>query len=207
MNYNLKEKIELKRGKLYKNKTHQYLFPSLQINCDRVYTRLRNNFWILGVTIDDSKFQPITKDNYLFIHVDPKGAFKYDKYINTTQALSRFKSSMEYIKTLDCYITDYPRDNEFHTIVINLYSNHLKPVLIQGNYSKLYEQSQIETFFPKSITSGKKELANETYYILNKADSYRKIFQAKVSEEFNSNQEIEPNIELDFPPILKQEIL
>jgi hypothetical protein len=81
---------------------------------------------------------------------------------------------------------------------------------LQGSYSNIYEKTILDKLFSSQITlpDGKK-IANITKLILTKNKNYRKDFLKKTNLEFNTTlsiNDIDNNFELDFPPLLINEV-
>lgn len=204
--YDRNRTFSLKPGEIFTNKTYQYLYPSLQLSDPQLYKYFERTLTVLGVTIDDATYQGDRTDQYLFFHCDPKGRYQYGTYPDERPSTIGFKRTLEVIRRNQNYITDYPQ-GPYHTIVVKMEFDHLVPLFMKGEYSKLYDLEQLDLVVQRVLLIDGKQKLNPVYSILSKGPEYRPIFQARLNEEFGTNIVIEEGIELDVPPILKQEIL
>lgn len=201
--------MDIQPNRVYPNKTKTYLTPALKDWGDefqnRIY-RLPKLAW----GIADYGSQSNLDDNlYCLVHVD--GSFKEQKYRDSAISRSKFSEFLQWFSNGPFYYTDYEfdgLDGDKHMIVIRLPEEHsgITTRFVEGKYSQLYSQEAIERLIDKTRFEKKIEYDNDIYLILTKDKRYREKFRNKLKLDFQYNHDIREDIELEYPPILKQEI-
>jgi hypothetical protein len=116
---------------------------------------------------------------------------------------------LEYIRNQDFYIDDYIYDihKKYHMFVLKLPSNNIVIKFIEGRYSEMYNQEEVDQYFKKKIFNGKEEVFTPVYSILTKRDDYQDIFKKILNIDFGAdNITLNEDAELDYPPFLESEI-
>jgi len=187
--YDQNETIEIS-DEVYLNRTATYLLPLLKAygpDFLKVYSK------IISVprafAIDDTKGPHY--ENALYSVFKPSEHF----------------SAIEELRSHEAYLDDYVYTNpNFHVIVIRLPRHVIAPFL-EGNYSKLVNNVEVEKFYKKMIRKNMKEQYTKVYSVVKKLPHQRQKFIQQVWEDFGSNIEGSHIEEYDYPPILGQEIL
>lgn len=209
--------MQIQSGKLYKNRTWRYLYPSLKIYGKELMTYL-SQFLKLGVGIGDSNVS--SQEPCIFILIDTNMVFKTQAELDNYK--SRFANFLNWLRYQFYYVTDYVYDGldsggEKHMIVLRLSYKHDLSYLsfIKGKYSEMYKQNEVYDYFKViSLPNNKqaeitlnKELEN-TRSIFFKEKKYIPTFAKIVNDRFdtdNPDSDFE-DAELDFPPELKEEV-
>lgn len=209
--------MQIQSGKLYKNRTWRYLYPSLKIYGKELMTYL-SQFLKISVGIGDSNVE--TKEPCIFILIDTNMAFKTQAELDSYK--NRFANFLNWLKYQSYYVTDYVYDGldsggEKHMIVLRLSYKHDLSYLsfIKGKYSEMYKKSDIYNYFKAiNLPANKpaevklnKEL-EETRGILFKENKYISKFAKIVNDRFGTDNPDSDFIdaELDFPPELIEEV-
>lgn len=205
--------MEIQNGKLYKNRTWKYLYPSLK-EYDVELMNYLASFFKLGVGIDDLNFKS-SEAHCLFILIDTKvilvNAREAQEYQN------EFAKFLDWLSHRFYYVADYPFDtNGKHMVVIRLPLKHriTLEAFKKGLYSKMYTPKEVVAYFKYCVLSNKavelernKEISN-TRDILMKDKNYIPTFVNIVNKKYKTdatNDDFE-GAELDFPPDFEEEI-
>lgn len=207
----------------HKNKTGRYLRPvlgyysekypeffNLQKVCHPIVYGVADFFYD---DITDNFKETIIQNNCLYIMLDLNGVYAFNKYIrkdfyrlNTLEFVKKFQA-LNVIK--DFYPFDGDVDSQFWIITISIPEifQNLMYNFLEGKYSKMYSSLQINYYIKKYIVVGNQKAANPIYQVLTKDESYKKIFEKNLIKEFRlkSDFTVADDIELDTPPILKDE--
>lgn len=191
--YDLKERISKQKG-LYQNRTARYLLPLL-----KVY----GNTFI-------NKFN-LTRLKYCGI-----GDYNYDEKIGENIFLvievvnwRVFDDFYRYIISQDYYVDDYIfslKDN-LHCFVLKFPYTNIINTFLEGKYSKLLAEEDIEKYYLKTYRKNGVEHYTPVYSILTKKEGYKYIFLETLKEDFNTMIELDNDFEYDYPPIPGMEIL
>lgn len=184
------------------------MFPSIRLTNESLFAYLLNNFTILGVGVGDLNYNARSMlDNNLYILVDVQGTYSSNRYVDKAFYLKKFKSGLEMIKHKQGFVADYTYQDNYHMIVVNLPFEDMKFKFLQGQYSQLFSKEEdINLLFPKTKKNGKIELRNQDNLVLHKSDKGRANFREILKKEFGYIEDIAPNIELDLPPLFKEEV-
>jgi len=209
--------MQIQNGKLYKNRTWRYLYPSLKIYGKELMAYL-SQFLKLGVGIGDSNVD--TKEPCIFILIDTNMAFKTQAELDNYK--NRFANFLNWLRYQFYYVTDYVYDGldsggEKHMIVLRLSYKHDLSYLsfIKGKYSEMYKQSDVYDYFGAITMPGNKETEirlnkglEETRSILFRDSKYIPVFAKTVNDRFGTDNPDSDFIdaELDFPPELSEEV-
>jgi hypothetical protein len=192
--------ISLKPGTIFTNRTRKYLAPGMRYYGQEFSTKL-SSLATMGVFIDKS-------NNIIFIF-DIRGAQKYDKYLDPIGSKIHFMHVLSWFKEQDYYVNDYPYDSgrygHQHAIVFK-FPFDTNPFL-QGNYSKIYQRSDIDKFFKKELDKNK---PNPNYQVLTKDLNYKIEYLNNLNAEFRTRlklTDIENHSEYDRRPIVSEEFL
>jgi hypothetical protein len=188
--------MELKINQLYKNKTYNYLYPTLK-SYGNTFVNKFNPVFKLAVGVHDTLLDgsTISQNNNIYVLTDTK--------INQ----NKFEEFKEWVTCQDYCVADYCPDSEIknsrkYMFVFKLpeeYEEAYKQFL-QGNYSKMYSENALNF-----LGIDKK---SDNYKVLTKDIKYSYNFIEKVKEEFEvevSQKDIE-TAEYDFPLVRKEEI-
>jgi hypothetical protein len=206
------------------NKTRMYLVQQLQHYGEDFISHVSKNA-IIVFALQDFGFN-VTEDSrklesHLYMLFDTNGKSKAGNYINVASSRIVFSQSLMYYQSHPAYVTDYCYDSNrtghYHVIVVKLPFPEKLDLFLQGTYSKLYSQKQLDDWFIKEIqvkivdgeTIKTSKKLTDQWSVLTKDPSYVSTFINQVKEEFNTN--LNPAdvtaMEFDFKPSLNQEIL
>jgi hypothetical protein len=207
------------------NKTQRYLSPQLNL----LSTSFKDAFKVLAKEgyyfADNDYYQAygLTElKEYLFIVIDRNGYFDSSKglYIGKIPANQEiFQASLNKLKTHENYITDYEWKGSKHILVIGLPLGGVKK-LVEGQYSTLYTDEQIELLFPELSPESREntkllEISNgriDTKGILHRDKDFRNLFKELLRTKYGytgSAADLGEDTELDIPAkhFLELEIL
>ena len=207
----------IQSGKLFKNKTFKCLYPCLNYYKDNLINKL-NVFFKVAVGINNK--DNATEIPCLHILIDTKNYKKVIPDITYKENLDNF---LNYIKYQDYYVKDYlytrlSQDN-LHMVVIKIPTAHKETYkhFLDGKYSKMYSNEEIESYFAykegfinKDIEQQINENLKEVRDVLFKADYLQTLtnYQNKIEEEFNVKLSLDDisNHERDLPPKYYEEM-
>lgn len=195
----------LQNGKLYKNRTYKYLYPSIKYYGEELRLKL-NTVSKMAIGVGDINISSAPPALYILL----------DTSNTTLMYQTKFSEFLEWIRTKYFYFTDYLFTENSHMIVIKIpskFENIIDHFLL-GEYSKLYPLKEINQYFCEVVCIDKKIEENrnkeilESKNILMKNINQREIFIKKVQQDFGLlvNREDFLNVEIDYPPKLKEEI-
>lgn len=203
--------MEIKKTKeIFANKTYKYLLPCLKYYEDEDYKRLVKSFYISAVGLND--LNNYVKDNCIHIlyNLSPGLLYSEQKEYNI-----RFQKYLEWIRNKHFYINDYIFNCDSHMIVIKIPEAHNNAYeeFIAGNYSKMYNNYYVYTYFG-NINLSNKIAENEVNYrlektreILLKLNKAKEAFVYTINSDFDTNLKVnEFDGELDYPLKLEEEI-
>lgn len=191
------------------NNTQKYLAPViLKENENLIFLLKQLNIYSVGITdsiynkeTDTKKLPP-----HLYFVIDVNGFKKAGYYLNIKEGVLSFYNVLDKIKKLPNYITDYAfskTDNK-HVIVFSINQLDFNNFII-GKYHLLYNEDQIDKFFPKLIN----KKPNLSYEVLKKTQYAKKKFIDNLIYKFNIDSKtiksVMENDDYDFPPTLKYE--
>lgn len=186
--------MEIKIGEIYMNKTWRFLLPCLRGHGD-TFVRKFNPLFKLAVGIHDTLTNgaKISEGRSIYIMCDKITQGKY------------FEEFLEWIKFQEYYVADYCPDSEIltsrkHMFIIKIPEifNDAYDNFLQGNYSMMYLDSEVNLLF--SSSTKKKE-----YNILKRDSSIIEEYVAEVNKEFKLTGNDVPTAEdfkyaeLEFP--------
>lgn len=206
------------------NKTRMYLVQQLQHYGEDFISHLSKNS-ISIFALQDFGFN-VTEDSRkigseVYMLFDTNGKRKAGNYIDVASSRIVFSQSLMYFQSHSAYVTDYCYDSNrtghYHVVVLKLPFPEKTNLFLEGKYSQLYSQKQLDEWFIKeiqvkivdgeSIKTSKK--LTDQWSVLTKDSSYIPTFINQVKEEFNTN--LNPAdvtaMEYDFKPSLNQEVL
>ena len=183
--------MEVELGKIYENKTKQFLVPGLRLYGDVFKTKLGGDLFKLAYGIHDMLLEGseiLEEQRPVFIMCD-----KAVNGAKTWKTIEWFMKQDYYITDYSCDFTSIPRRHmlvlKYPEILSNTYDKFL-----EGKYSEMYSKEQIELLFPD------KEAI--PYKVLTKSISYMPTFISKVEEVFDVRIEDKTpytESELEFP--------
>ena len=206
--------MQIQSGKLYENKTWDYLYPCLKIYGNQLKVYL-NSFYKLGVGLRDYNVD-IDEGNCIYILLDTKIYSAQQTLQSYRENLSRF---LDWVRFQPYYVVDYvfeEFDNgEKHMLVLRLPGTYARAYsrFNKGKYSEMYTSKDINELFPL-ITNSNKELEvrvntklKKVKDILSKNSNYLETFRKQLNEEFGTNLSLSDikNHELDLPPKVEEE--
>lgn len=210
--------IELKIGRLFNNKTGNYLSPilnSFDKNFTSFFYGVKNH--IRCFAIGDIKYEKVKKigEQYLlFVILDKLGPYdvKKEMYISSDIGIKNFNNFLYYARTTEYYFDDYafnPNSLNEHCLVLRLpekwHSSY--KYFLNSAYSKMYSLEDLkECKISPLLRNGKN---NFVYQVLTKDPNYRDIFFKKLNEHFGSNVvfDLEDDREFELPIKKENEIL
>lgn len=185
--YNKNKKIELNEG-LYINQTSRYIMP---------YFAKSTNYKLF---IDNSKYwKAFGIGDYMF----------NSELDNHIFCLTQVNANIDLLTNLDGYLTDYVYYEDIdnlHMFVYELNKPDLVETFKKGLYSQMYTIEEIDKYIPKTITRNGIENYTTTYQVLTKKEEYASTFKNRIKLDFNVEVDIEDINELDYPPVLSNEI-
>jgi hypothetical protein len=178
-------KIEI--GKFYMNKTREYLLPCL---CDHGKTLMKaiNGLKKLAVGTGDQFITGSVHKNHIFLLVDID--------------CKNFTQILKWIKTQSFYVNDYPFDDILsgyqHMIVLQIPENYedAKPEFVEGKYSKMYTQEQINHVFNNRYMD---VLVRDKEKLISFISTVNKMYDVRI--DYRTWQG-----EVEFPPVKEEEI-
>ena len=216
--------MQIQSGNLYENRTWKYLYPCLKRYGPNLLKEL-SLFFKLGVGIGDYNMTGEKYSNCIFILVDTD--IQFNNQPEREVYKNSFSKFLDWVSYEPFYVDDYIYEgmgsSEKHMVVIKIPSNHDKSYMhfIRGQYSKMYEQKEINEYF-KYITIAKKDIEEirnskieNTRDILFKNKEYLDKFLNKVCKDFaikigDKETDLKKKnfleAELDYPPKLQEEI-
>lgn len=215
--------MQINDGKLYLNRTWKYIYPALRVYGFQPISYL-NELIKQGVGIDDLNFEDDDESEpKLFILVQTK-VLGFKK-LKEKEYEEKVKSFFNYIRNQEYYVNDYIYDMDnnccSHMVVLKFPKEfeEVYKFFKQGLYSKMYSSSMVKKYFPNSNLSKlfkpninniiiSKTLGNnlEIHGVLGLNEDYKKEFIKNIKEDFEVDV-LETDIkELDYPPILREEI-
>lgn len=199
---------------LYRNKTHTYILPIIKDYGSEFVNMFAENLNPIAYTIGDMSHDVNYLDNnYLYVTCTMNSSVEYTKRIFNPERFNNFKKFLEWVKNYSCYVTEYMQgdvwDNRY-TFVFNMpegYEN-VKRTFMNGDYSSLYTQEQLNRIIPKKFKRGDVEYLSSVYRVVTKDPSYLPLFNQKLKEDFDGlDIDIDDERELDYKPQLHQEVL
>lgn len=190
------EVMQIETGKLYKNKTWDYLIPCLKAYEPELLIKV-NSLFKLAVGLFDMLLQGSEHDGkrYLFL--------LFDKQVRP----ELFYMFIDWLQLKDYYVLDYAWDDVVtgskHMVVIKFpekYASAYDKFLI-GKYSEMFSTEDVHLLFPEE---------NLRKQVLLKSPEAMPHLQQRVLKEFNTTIDktdiIENGMELELP-LLKHEEL
>ena len=208
--------MQIQKGKLYKNRTWRYLYPSLKLYGKELSAYL-SQFIKLAVGIGDSNID--TNEPCIFILIDTNVTQSTPQ--ETENYRLRFAKFLNWIRYQFYYKTDYLYEDigngEKHMIVLRLpYKFDLSYLAFtQGRYSEMYSKSDIYEYFKYISIPNRKDIEtkinkdlDDTRKILTKDKTYTKVFAKVVNDKFGTENPDSDFIdfEYDFPPEQIEEV-
>ena len=207
--------MQIQSGKLYENRTWKYVYPCLK-SYGGVLKGYLNSLYKMAVTLGDNNAD-FEERHCIYILVDTNISTTQTSVGSYRENLSKF---LDWVRFQPYYVIDYIFDgletSEKHMIVLRIPDTYTKAVekFKKGRYSEMYSSKEIRELFPyvsidnKEIETRINTKTKQVRNVLTKNKEYLPIFQKQVNEEFGvkcSLKDLEDH-ELDFPPVLKEEI-
>lgn len=208
--------MEIHSGKLFKNKTWRYLYPTLKYygpDLDNYIT----SFIKLSIGIGDINVA-FEEDN-LFILFDVE--LKNHMQINLQKYREKFQQFLHFVKIQHYYTSDYvykyDKFSTGHIVVLKIpyiFKNAMYN-FIKGKYSLMYSEEQIKKYFGfrkfdnKTLEREVNKIIKSTRDVFLKDEKRKKAFIKRVNFDFDTNIKEEmfnDNFELDYPPRFSEEI-
>lgn len=183
--------MEIKKGEFYKNRTKQYLLPAIVTELGAVFKQKFNTeIYKVAVGIRD-----VLLDGTNIL----KGKKAIFILVDKTILNSEFQKFKNWVKYKDYYITDYQYSEYYHMFVLEIPEklNDAYDKFKKGEYSKMYNNIQLEKYYPNK---------GNTYKTLTKHPSIRKKFIETVKKEFDVEifESDFIDAELDYPPKIEE---
>lgn len=208
--------MEIHSGKLFKNKTWRYLYPTLKCygpDLDNYIT----SFIKLSIGIGDTNVA-FEEDN-LFILFDVE--LKNHMQINLQKYREKFQQFLHFVRIQHYYTSDYvykyDKFSTGHVVVLKIpyiFKNAMYN-FIKGKYSLMYSEEQINKYFGfrkfdnKTLEREVNKIIKSTRDVFLKDEKRKKAFIKRVNFDFDTNIKEEmfnDNFELDYPPRFSEEI-
>ena len=201
------------------NKTRSYLVQQLQYYGDEFVGHIAKNR-IIAFTIGDYGHGSEKLEPYIYMLFDVNGEKKYGNYLSINKGRYIFHETLQYYQHHTSYVQDYCFDSNktghLHVVVIKLPFPEKFDLFLEGKYSKMYSEDELNKWFIKEfkiteIVKGKKKVLlekNSQYQVLTHDTSYFPKFKEEIKNEFGtilSDEDI--HVEYDFKPSLKKETL
>lgn len=204
--------MQIQSGKLYENKSWKYLLPSLKYYGPELHAYL-STFFKVAVGVKDKNVDTGDSLN-LFILIDTNIPMLNDRDVQDYK--SKFEKFLNWVKYQPYYTTDYIYSGHLHMVVIQLPAKHKGTYweFVEGKYSQMYTELEKNEYF-RFINIANKEKEREandrishTRAVLSKNAKHLPVFVDKINKLYNTQLTVEElsHIELDFPPVLKEEI-
>jgi hypothetical protein len=187
--------IKVNPKKPFINQSYKYLIHHLKLYNDKF--NLLNSFKVKACCIGDMFYnENYIDNNYIFLLI---------------QVDSKFKFAIEELRECSFYIDDYIYPHKLYNLqmlVLELPKEETKIKFLQGRYSELLENDEIDKVYNKIITRNGIEYYNIAYDVIHKNERARLRFQKMLYDDFQTTVEIKEsdNRELDYPPIEANEI-
>jgi hypothetical protein len=201
--YNHQVPLTYTQDALFSNRTASYLYPSIKFY-ESDLTRAILRTAPTAVAIED-----VTYLN------DTSHALFYTTNISNRHSI--YVEALEEIKKSKYFIDEYYQDDPlgtYRTYILSLPEILNKNIItdfIEGKYSKLYTPKQVEYLIEPTTKIKDRIYKNPIYHILMKNQEHRKHFMLSLERDFKvKTKEIfdgTEDIELDYPPCRKSEIL
>lgn len=167
--------MEIEIGKLYKNKTFNFLVPIFTDYPVSFKQKMEQQVFKLAYGIHDRVL-----DNTEII-----GADKRPIFILCDKLAGNFDNYIDWLKSQDYYITDYVAgtniNSRYHMVVIDTIKPYHKAYdkFCLGLYSEMYDEDQLKRLF-----TNKKNLNSEAISILTKDTFAQNKFIKKINNIF-----------------------
>ena len=208
----------------HKNRTSKYLKPILghYLHDDRQFEELQTKCHPIGFGVADFLYddynektikEDIVKNNCLYIMVDLFGVYRFNTYpkkefykLNTLEFVKKYKDK-GIIKEFYPYCGEETSNQWIMTIKIPHEFGNIMEKFLNGEYSKLYTNSQIDQYIKKFVIVQNQKALSETRQILTKDNNFKKVFEERLIKEFKLKPTftVDDNVELDMPPKLEAE--
>jgi len=195
--------MEVQKGKLFKNRTWRYLYPSLKLH-PKLMDRL-NLLFKINVGLQDEYID--YEDYSVNILIDTSLSGRTLGKHSYQEELDDF---LEWIRLQSYYVKDYLYNDYSHMIIVKL-PQSCRPsyeYFLNGEYSKMYNSSQLNTCFVLNENSLRNSDIRKVRDVLTKSRAAKLRFVEMVNEDFNEKLTVETfdPTEYDYPIRLKDEI-
>jgi len=207
LEYTTDTTLTVSRGDYYKNKTRYYLLPTLY-GFGAEFSQHWNKLTKLAVGIQDYNYNT-TEDNNLYFLFDVCGPYYYGAYEDPTGSKIKFIESLEFFKTLDEYVTSYSYGSDKQMVVMQVPElfGDIKKKFVEGKYSEMYTEDQLESFIKKSFKSDDLEKLTTPFSVMKKTRAQEIKFKQQLVKDFGATiSESDTFTEYEYPPILQEEI-
>lgn len=207
--------MQIQSGKLYENRTWNYLYPCLKYYGNDLMDKL-SSFFKLAVGVGD--VNRTEEGNCIYILVDTDLPLMSETQREDYKR--KFAKFLDWLSYKDYYVTDYVFEDidksDKHMVVLRLpkiyditYVNFVK-----GNYSVMYSPKVINDYFKyiniqnKEVEVKRNQKLKEIRQVLTKDKNYVSTFVAKVNKDFATDVSTKHfmDAELDYPPKKEEEI-
>lgn len=202
-------------NKTHVNKTFNYILPMM--NIWDTFKFFESNVNIAGVAIGDCIHDCAYMENeflYLAINISNRSNIKYGEILNSDYDLRNFLLILEEARHTPWYVQDYPilhdgTIDQFHMVVCKLPPEirGVKKKFCQGKYSELYPKELIKNNIRRTYKKDNIEHMTLPYLVLTKDARYREVFSQLLKKDFGTDVEVDENFELEYPPVLKNEVI
>lgn len=176
----------LERG-IVINRTLKYLVPALKMYGEKFIAAV-NSLNIKGFVLGDSNDLNF---NYIGLII-----YAGNKSVESFKA-AHVEYTVPYREDLEIMFVKNPKIDKVE-------------LFLQGKYSELYTSTEIDRFIKKTVKRGNVEYYTDVYSVLTRQPTYQSVFCNKINQDFHTNHSLEDlelsDKELDYPPVLGQEI-
>lgn len=178
---------------IYRNRTLKYLVPIIKTFGENFMILFRMQRWI-SFGIADFAMDMNYHIPRLFCLLDIENKYNFDRFL-------------KYIKSTAFYLNDYPFDESKHMIVLKFPKQQAYKYFLDGKYSKMYTEEEMDSFVTKTAYNQHGENKyTDIYSVLSKRKAYEEVFLAQLYEDFGTRAKPIKDFEYDYPPILQNEI-
>lgn len=195
-------KIKFEPGFIYKNRSFAYIAPILSYWGDDFVNQF-NKLTKIAFGIGDEK-----KDyKGIYVLFDVNGPIYAGRYRDIATGRNTFFDTLEYFREQDFFIADYPYDDlslgHQHMVVFSLPDEFQDAIekFKEGKYSEIYTNP--DEYIRKKTSRGE---YNDAYKVITKSPQFFHKFNQRLKRDFDVLLEFNDGRELDYPPVLNQEI-
>lgn len=191
--YSKKNRIKTDKD-VYFNRTIRYIAPIMKLYGEELTQHFNSIKWA-AFGINDKNYKEELDDGQCI--------FCLCKITNYRV----FNKFMDYLRNQSFYFDDYiySIQKKLHMIVINNPRKQIIPLFLEGKYSQMFSQEDIDRIYLKKIKVNGVEKYTDVYSVLTKFDAYKQTFLNNLYTEFGYSG-LDGDFEFDLPPLINEEI-